>query len=82
MAVPVTGDNIVLPTLGGGAYTSTDDLAFIDDINLRWALAFLGSGLGGSSVNAAESAPRQPVRLTDRLASLQGPSALCASARR
>ena len=38
----------------------------------RWALAFLGSGLGGSSVSAAESAPRQPVRLTDRLASLQG----------
>ena len=24
----------------------------------RWALAFLGSGFGGSSVNAAESAPR------------------------
>jgi hypothetical protein len=41
----------------------------------RWALAFLGSGFGGSSVNAAESAPRQPMRLTDRLASLQGPSA-------
>ena len=40
----------------------------------RWALAFLGSGLGGSSVSAAESAPHQPVRLTDRLASLQGPS--------
>ena len=41
----------------------------------RWALAFLGSVLGGSSISAAESAPRQPVRLTDRLASLQGPSA-------
>jgi hypothetical protein len=27
----------------------------------RWALAFLGSGFGGSSVNAAESAPRQPL---------------------
>ena len=40
----------------------------------RWALAFLGSGFGGSSVSAAESAPRQPVRLTDGLASLQGPS--------
>ncbi len=47
----------------------------------RWALAFLGSGLGGSSVNAAQSAPRQPVRLTDRLASLQGPSEPCARAR-
>jgi len=47
----------------------------------RWALAFLGSGLGGSSVNAAESAPHQPVRLTDRLASLQGPSEPCVRAR-
>ena len=32
-AVPVTGDNIVLPTLAA-AYTSVDNLAFIDDINL------------------------------------------------
>ena len=32
----------------------------------RWALAFLGSGLGGSSVNAAESAPRQPVSCNTR----------------
>ena len=32
-AVPVNGDNIVLPTLAG-AYTSVDNLAFIDDINL------------------------------------------------
>ena len=29
----------------------------------RWALAFLGAGFGGSSVNAAESAPRQPASL-------------------
>ena len=40
----------------------------------RWALAFLGSGFGGSSVSAAESAPRQPASLQYRLASLQGPS--------
>ena len=38
----------------------------------RWALAFLGSGFGGSSVNAAESAPRQPASLPNRIASLQG----------
>ena len=38
----------------------------------RWALAFLGSGFGGSSVNAAESAPRQPASLQYALASLQG----------
>jgi hypothetical protein len=41
----------------------------------RWALAFLGSGFGGSLVNAAESAPRQPASLPNRIASLQGPSA-------
>ena len=41
----------------------------------RWALAFLGSGFGGSSVNAAESAPRQPASLPNGIASLQGPSA-------
>jgi hypothetical protein len=33
MAVPVTRDNIMLPTLAG-AYTSIDNIAFIDDINL------------------------------------------------
>jgi len=45
----------------------------------RAALAFLGSGLGGSSVNAAESTPRQPVSLQYALASLQGPSEPCAT---
>ena len=40
----------------------------------RWALACLGSGSGSSFVSAAELAPRQPVRLADRLASLQAPS--------
>jgi hypothetical protein len=37
-------------------------------------LAFLGSGFGGSLVYAAESAPRQPASLPNRIASLQGPS--------
>ena len=35
---------------------------------------FWGSGLGGSSVNAAESAPRQLASLPNGIASLQGPS--------
>jgi len=35
---------------------------------------FRGLGRAAPSGSAAESAPRQPVRLTDRLASLQGPS--------
>ena len=36
---------------------------------------FWGSGFGGSSVNAAESAPRLPASLPNGIASLQGPSA-------
>ena len=42
----------------------------------RRALAFLGSGFGGSSVSAAESAPRQLASLPNGIASLQGPSEL------
>ena len=39
---------------------------------------FRGLGSAAPSGSAVESAPRQPVRLTDRLASLQGPSEPCA----
>ena len=45
----------------------------------RWALACLGVWVGRLLQAARpESAPRQPVRLADRLASLQGPSEPCA----
>ena len=40
----------------------------------RRALAFLGFWVGGSSISAAESAPRQPASLQNAIASLQGPS--------
>ena len=42
---------------------------------------FRGLGRAAPSGSAAESAPRQPVRLADRLASLQGPSEPCARRR-